>query len=127
MIKTFRTYLREAEEQQQQQVVPLGLCYQWAYDQIKNGKKGVKLVHGKVKHPWTGKEYHHAWIEDGNKVKDWQTMEAGSSKHAGKGWPKKEFYKLYQPTETTEYDNTSAMRNATKHRHYGPWSKPRAS
>ena len=33
------------------------------------------------------KRYNHAWAEDRGKVKDWQTMKAGSSKYAGKGWP----------------------------------------
>ena len=36
-------------------------------------------------------------------VKDWQTMKAGSSKWAGKGWPKREYYKAWNPKDMKKY------------------------
>jgi len=86
----------------------------------KSANKKMKVVFGTVQNDWisNGKRYKHAWIEDGNIVKDWQTMVAGSSKYAFKGMPKKFFKdvwnpkvdKMYTPKEAAEnYKRTQSM------------------
>ena len=74
------------------------LSYAWKmymYNQSnKTANRKMKIVYGSVQNKWLaeGRRYKHAWVEDGNLVKDWQTMVLGMSKWAKKGWPKKRFY-----------------------------------
>ena len=83
----------------------------------------MKIVFGSVQNEWIskGKRYNHAWVEDSNLVKDWQTMDPKgprSGKYAMKGWPIKEFYKFwnakpkkkYTPKEAADkYKQTKSM------------------
>ena len=90
------------------------LSYAWKMGIInqdnKQANKKMKIAYGTVQNKWIskGKRYRHAWVEDGNLVKDWQTMVAGSSKYAGKGWPKKEFYSFWKPKNVKKYTTKEA-------------------
>ena len=79
----------------------------------KQANKKMKITFGTVQNKWIskGKRYKHAWVEDGNLVKDWQTMKAGSSKWAGKGWPKREYYKAWNPKDMKKYTPFDAAEN----------------
>jgi len=98
--------------------IAMGQCFSWACKRVRDGGS---LVHGTVQNPWSGERYAHAWVEDGDRVYDWQTMEAGSSKYAGKGWPKAEFYKTFSPGVEKRYQPHEATVKSMVTRHYGPW------
>ena len=92
------------------ETIACGECLSYAYTYaVKSlGKKNVKIVYGTVQNKWIskGKRYNHAWVEDGNLVKDWQTMDPKgprSGKYAMKGWPIKEFYKFWNAKPTKKY------------------------
>ena len=94
------------------ETIACGECLSYTYKQtMKNHKKkNFKAVYGTVQNKLVSnnKRYNHAWVEEGNKVKDWQTMKAGSSKYAGKGWPKKEFYSFWKPKNVKKYTTKEA-------------------
>lgn len=100
-------------------VIACGKClsYVWKISAKFSGNKSVnkkmKIVYGTVQNKWIsdGKRYRHAWIEYAGKVMDWQTMEAGLSKYAGKGWPKKEFYKHWHPKIDRIYSPSEVINN----------------
>ena len=98
------------------EVIACGQClqYAWHTDKVKQSdaqaNKKMKIVFGTVQNKWIskGKRYPHAWVEDGNLVKDWQTMVLGMSKWAKKGWPKKRFYDFYHPKDMKKYTPAAA-------------------
>jgi len=104
-----------------------GDCYRWAYQDVR--RNGGVLVHGTVRIPLSKRAHTHAWVERGGKVYDWQTMEAGLSRWARKGWPKDEFYAAMSPTRMTRYEADDALMAFARSRggresggiHYGPW------
>ena len=73
------------------------LSYAWKmsmYNQSnKTANRKMKIVYGSVQNKWLaeGRRYKHAWVEDGNLVKDWQTMVLGMSKWRRKVGQKKDF------------------------------------
>lgn len=72
---------------------PGGRCFPWAFENVKDGT----FMHGKVRHPWTGQIYDHAWIEKDGRVLDWQSCEMGLG--PGKdGWDRDDFYARWKPT-----------------------------
>ena len=87
------------------------------------GKKNVKITYGTVQNKWinNNKRYNHAWAEDRGKVKDWQTMKAGSSKYAGKGWPIREFYKFWNVKNEKKYEPLEVIQNYAKHKSIIGW------
>ena len=97
------------------ETIACGECLSYTYKQtMKNHrKKNFKAVYGTVQNKLVSnnKRYEHAWVEDGNKVKDWQTMEAGSSKYAGKGWPKREYYKTWNPKVDKKFTPAEVAHN----------------
>ena len=99
----------------------LSYAYKFAIRSLK--KKNVKIAYGTVQNKWisNNKRYNHAWVEDGNKVKDWQTMEAGASKYAGKGWPIKEFYKFWNVKNEKKYTPLEVIQNYAKHKSIIGW------
>lgn len=104
--------------------IPMGDCFGWACKQhLENiaHNRPSTLVHAIAKHPWDGHQYPHAWIEDDDKVYDWQTMVAGASKYAKQGWPKDEFYGAFEPSQIRKYTGSQPGRMIAKHRHFGPW------
>ena len=107
------------------ETIACGECLSYAYKYaVKNlGKKNVKIVYGTVQNKWIsgGKRYNHAWVEDGNLVKDWQTMKAGSSKYAGKGWPKREFYKVWNVKNEKKYTPQEVADNFRKYKSIMGW------
>ena len=93
------------------------LSYAWKmsmYNQSnKTANRKMKIVYGSVQNKWLaeGRRYKHAWVEDGNLVKDWQTNDPKgprTSKWAMKGWPKKEFYKFWNPKDMKKYTPAAA-------------------
>ena len=99
------------------------LSYVYTYAVRSLGKKNVKIAYGTVQNKWisNNKRYNHAWAEDRGKVKDWQTMKAGSSKYAGKGWPIKEFYKFWNVKNEKKYEPLEVIQNYTKHKSIIGW------
>ena len=103
------------------------LSYAWQTYMVKQddkqANKKMKIVFGSVQNKWIskGKRYKHACVEDGNLVKDWQTMKAGSSKYAGKGWPIKEFYKFWNVKNEKKYEPLEVIQNYTKHKSIIGW------
>ena len=65
--------------------IACGECLSYAWKMViinqynKQANKKMKIAYGTVQNKWIskGKRYRHAWVEDGNLVKDWQTMKAG--------------------------------------------------
>ena len=85
-----------------------------------------KAVYGTVQNKWIsdGKRYKHAWVEDGNLVKDWQTNDPKgprSSKYAGKGWPKREFYKVWNVKNEKKYTPQEVADNFRKTKSIMGW------
>ncbi len=103
------------------------LSYAWKMGIInqdnKQANKKMKIAYGTVQNKWIskGKRYRHAWVEDGNLVKDWQTMKAGSSKYAGKGWPKREFYKVWNVKNEKKYTPQEVADNFRKYKSIMGW------
>ena len=93
------------------------LSYVWKMGIInqdnKQANKKMKITYGTVqnKHVSNNKRYRHAWVEDGNLVKDWQTMVMGGSKYAKKGWPKKEFYSFWKPKVDKKFTPAEVAHN----------------
>ena len=89
------------------------LSYAWKTYMTNQNNDKMRVAFGTVQNKLisNNKRYPHAWIEDGNLVKDWQTMDPKgprSSKWAGKGWPKKEFYKFWNPKNMKKYTPAAA-------------------
>ena len=107
------------------ETIACGECLSYAYTYaVKSlGKKNVKITYGTVQNKWinNNKRYNHAWAEDRDKVKDWQTMKAGSSKYAGKGWPIKEFYKFWNVKKEKKYEPLEVIQNYAKHKSIIGW------
>jgi len=91
-----------------------GQCFPWAYEHLPD-TRNARLVHAIV-HPHGGKygdrPYAHAWIERAGRVYDWQSVEKGMGPGT-RGWPRKFFYEVYQPTEIVKYDYVTT--------HKRPW------
>jgi len=105
------------------EVIACGECLSWAMKTAMMDKS-VDVLYAMVHDPWDGKKFAHAWVEKGNKAMDWQTMEAGLSKYAGKGWPKKEFYKAYKPKNIKKYTAKEAVANRKKYGSIMGWDWP---
>jgi len=107
------------------ETIACGECLSYAYTYaVKSlGKKNVKITYGTVQNKWisNNKRYNHAWAEDRGKVKDWQTMKAGSSKYAGKGWPIKEFYKFWNVKNEKKYEPLEVIQNYAKQKTIIGW------
>ncbi len=107
------------------ETIACGECLSYTYTQtMKNHKKkNFKAVYGTVQNKWisNNKRYEHAWVEDGNKVKDWQTMVMKSSKYGGKGWPIKEFYKFWNVKNEKKYTPQEVADNFRKTKSIMGW------
>ena len=107
------------------ETIACGECLSYTYKQtMKNHKKkNFKAVYGTVQNKLVNnnKRYNHAWVEEANKVKDWQTMEAGSSKYAGKGWPIREFYKFWNVKNQKKYAPQEVADNFRKYKTIEGW------
>lgn len=103
-----------------------GECFSYAnkkaLDLDMEGEEAT-VVHGTVTHPWDNNSYEHAWVEHGDKVYDWQTMVAHSSKYAGNGWPREAFYNIWKPINTISYTPLEATRMMIKTKSHGPWTE----
>lgn len=105
------------------ETVPMGRCFQWAITEyLKNhlDNPQAKLVHARVTHTGHPEPYWHAWVEDDDRVYDWQTMDRGMSKYAKQGWPRAVFYREFKPTDVRAYQGPVG-KYLTKHGHAGPW------
>lgn len=102
-----RSLLNEAAE---------GDCFRFAYKRV---QEGGTLIHATVVHPWSGKQFPHAWVEDGGKAYDWQT-----SQGLGKGKPLgvAAFRQQWKPAAETSYTADEAKVLAVKTKHFGPWA-----
>ena len=99
-----------------------GQCFSYAIVQAMLDKS-VTVVHAVVSDPWSGKRYQHAWVEKGGRAMDWQSMEAKLGKYPGKGWPVREFYKVYNPKRVKKYSGKEAVALRKQFGHAGPWDK----
>lgn len=105
-------------------VIPAGRCFPYVHRQalvalVENGT--VVCVHGRIKQPFTDRYYPHAWIEVDGLVMDWQTMEMGSSKFAGKGWPIDLFYETFNPISVEKYSSNELIKLVRTSGHTGPF------
>jgi predicted transcriptional regulator len=98
----------------------IGECFSYAWKKVASDPES-KLIHGTVTDPWSGKSYPHAWVEKDGIVYDWQTMEVGTSKYGKKGWPVKEFYEAFTPTNVRAYTHSEALQKGVAEKQYGPW------
>ena len=102
------------------------LSYAWKMSMVHQDDPKMKIVYGMVGSKWIsgGKRYKHAWVEDGNLVKDWQTNDPKgprSSKYAGKGWPKREFYKVWNVKNEKKYTPQEVADNFRKTKSIMGW------
>ncbi len=109
------------EQVSEEHTIPQGECFSWAYRRLQShharGEHDAALVHGTVRHPWSGKRYPHAWVEHKGHVYDWQSTQIG----LGKQHTVKSFKELYQPVKTKRYTLDQARRAAVRKKHLGPW------
>ncbi len=104
------------------ETIACGECLSYAWKTYimnqdnKVANRKMKISFGTIQNKWSagGKRYEHAWVEDGNLVKDWQTMVMGGSKYKFKGWPKREFYKFWNPKNVKKYTPKEAADNFKK-------------
>jgi hypothetical protein len=104
----------------------IGECYTFAFKKaLKSIVDGTAdktvIIHATVKDVWDKHPYSHAWVEVDGVVYDWQTMEAGSSKYAGEGWPRDDFYKAYTPYNIKKYTPKQTSQLSNEKGHTGPW------
>jgi hypothetical protein len=117
---TFNEFLNE-------NTIALGQCYSYAYMQAVNNihnPRGVKIVYGTVDE-WDGKRIKHAWVNDKGLIKDWQTMELGTSNWANKGIPEKEFKKHWKPKIFKEYTPSEVVNNVRDYKKLMAWDWPK--
>jgi hypothetical protein len=109
------------QESIDENTVAKGECFSWAFkrmlDHHVKGEHDAVLVHGSVKHPWTGKRYEHAWVEHKGKVYDWQSTAMG----LGKQHTVASFKAGYEPKQIKRYNGKQAVRASARAKHYGPW------
>jgi hypothetical protein len=98
-------------------VIPCGDCFRFAVRQA--ARHVGTVVHARVKDPWSGKRFVHAWFERDGKVYDWQTIEMRQQPPL----TVEAFYRLWKPTRVVCYSDREAVRRAFTARHYGPWSR----
>jgi len=104
------------------ETIACGDCYRWAYREVAKDPN-LTLVHGTAT-DFDGKPFAHAWVESGDRVMDWQTMEQGMSKFGKEGgWPKDVFYDFYKPKNIQRYTSDQAVRIGPRNKHFGPWAK----
>lgn len=107
-----RSLLSEAAE---------GDCFRFAYKRV---REGGTLFHATVTHPWSGKQFPHAWVEDGGKAYDWQTSQGFANQGLGKGKPLgvAAFRQQWKPVAETSYTADEASALVARTKHFGPWA-----
>ena len=113
-----------------------GECLSYTYTQaMRNHKnKNFKAVYGTVTEIGGGsKRFPHAWIEDKGRVKDWQTVvyklysKGGAdniitkNKWDKKGYPIKDFYKLFNVKKAKKYTPQEVADNYRKYKTIEGW------
>jgi hypothetical protein len=103
-------------------MVACGDCFGFA---LANAKKNDIIVHARVRDPWSGKPFWHAWIERRGRVLDWQSNQGlGPGK---KGWKKGDFVKAYRPAKMARYAPDDARVCMIRERTMGPWKSCKRS
>ena len=110
------------------ETIACGECLQYAYTYavMNQEKKNIKIVYGTGQNKLVSnnKRYNHAWVEDGNKIKDWQTNDPKgprTSKYAMKGWPKSVFHKFWNPKNEKKYTPKEVIENFRRTRSIMGW------
>lgn len=107
-------YFKEA------QTIPLGECYSYAIQFINKlgpeDSEDAMVVHGKVYDKWKDTWNDHAWVEYEGHAYDWQTSHR-------EPLTIEQFYEIYTPEDVKQYFAETAMINALRSGHYGPWGK----
>ena len=111
-----------------------GECLSYTYTQaIKNHtKKNFKAVYGTVTEIGGGsKRFNHAWIEYKGRVKDWQTNVhklysrgdniVTDNKWDKKGYPIKDFYRLFNVKKAKKYTPQEVVDNFKKYKTIEGW------
>lgn len=93
-------------------------AFSWA---LLNMHSATVLVHAAVYHPWSGRAYAHAWIEDRDRVFDWQCCVRGEGPGI-RGWDKDKFYAMFNPSSARRYGYGEAQAQAQRAKHAGPWA-----
>ena len=111
-----------------------GECLSYTYTQaIKNHtKKNFKAVYGTITEIGGGsKRFNHAWIEYKGRVKDWQTNVhklysrgdniVTDNKWDKKGYPIKDFYRLFNVKKAKKYTPQEVVDNFKKYKTIEGW------
>lgn len=96
------------------------ICFAWAFTDCLSRHGGASLVHARVSLPSDRtRVYWHAWVEDGDRVYDWQMTNDGEAKV--------KFYQTYQPSTLHKFNDPSGMKDLFyKYGHAGPWDDGQA-
>jgi hypothetical protein len=91
-----------------------GLCFPYANLALKRfGDKAI-VVHGRVRH--RGRLIHHAWVEHGGRVYDYQNAELRN-----RSFPIATYYRAVRPRDVRRYTPEQACINLLRQGHHGPW------
>lgn len=109
-----------------EKIIPVGQCFEYAFQQaIKSLSEGIEnkttICHATIHDVWDSRPYCHAWIEQDEKVYDWQTMVVGTSKWGKVGWDKDEFYEAFKPINITRFTPEELIKKTIKERNKGPF------
>jgi len=132
MVSAARVARRYAALSDEARCAPGGMCFVYADNWWTKGSGNTDndlVAHGQVRLP-IGITGPHAWIERASgRIMDWQTAngvwgELGAlpdPSYEKRGWPKREFYRVFQPKRVQKYRAEDAMLNAIRAMKHGPW------
>lgn len=109
----FRAWTVPAEPRRKNPAEPCGDCFRYA---VFEGSRGnaVKVFHGTIRDPETGRRFDHAWLEDPQGLLyDWQNQTRRIEPAL--------YYAELHPEDVIEYEPMQALRYAIANAHYGPW------
>lgn len=97
--------------------IPVGDCFRFAYNRVRELGNGAVLVHANVTHPWDKSVFSHAWVEHKQRVIDWQSEVVRKTKPI----PIAKFYETWNPKSVRRYSADEALAEMLKAKHLGPW------
>ena len=117
-----------------EKTIACGECLSYVYKKavMAYKSKTLKAVYGTVTEIGGGsKRFPHAWIEDKGRVFDWQTMVhklysrgdniITKNKWDKKGYPIKDFYRLFNVKKPKKYTPQEVADNYRKHKSIMGW------
>ena len=117
-----------------EKTIACGECLSYVYKKavMSHKSKTLKAVYGTVTEIGGGsKRFPHAWIEDKGRVFDWQTHEHKLYSHSDniitknkwdkRGYPIKDYYKLFNVKKPKKYTPTEVADNFRKYKSIMGW------